>query len=524
MKIQFKPFAIALYFAGCIATSWAYAASHQSSADHATAAQNGTVSHSSTATRTRQLQRTKTKKTKQNTAQSATVADTEVSQNKLTSKDLVKMISEQREYLPFDLDVPGQAFVSTGPYVGVPIQFAGSNLVINSPSVNTDLQLLSIRKKILEQLNAMGGELFTEPYHSHLLLSGLVEAQARYVDNGGYPSTTNIDITNVSLDAFFIGPSEWTLGFIEFSYDNGTPVGSPYGSLYGSEYTTSNSRVFINKAFITIGDLLKSPFYGTVGQFYVPYGTYSSVMVSDTLTKVLGRTKARAIELGMQQQTTNAFYGSAYIFRGDSHASSVSKVNNGGINVGYKAELGEFRGNIGGGVIANLADSGGMQAGTGFQSYEQLHHRVPAYNLRGNFAFGNHIDIIAEYIGARTAFNPADMSFNGRGAKPWATDLEGTYSFTMFERPTSFGVIYDTSHEALALGMPLERYAIVFNTSWWRNTLQALEFRHDRNYAASSSANGPTGAAVTPGACTSITCSSTGKNDNAVTLSFDYFF
>lgn len=460
-----------------------------------------------------------------NAANTGDNVNTEAGVPALTSTQLMKLISEQREFLPFDLDVPGQAFVSTGPYVGVRIQFAGSDLIVNTPSVNTDIQLLDIRKNIMQQLNAMGGELFKEHYHSHLLLSGLVEGQAGYTNVGGQPSTTNITISSVSIDAFFIGPSDWTLGFVELNYDNNPPIGSPYGSTFNSSYTTSNSRIYVNKAFITIGDLAVSPWYGSLGQYYVPFGVYSNLMISDPLPRLLTRTKARALTVGYDQQDTTALFASGYIFRGDAHPASVSKVNNGGINVGYRYGINYVKGRIGGGVIGSIADSAGLQVGNGFQSYEQVSHNVPGYNFHTSFHVGDHLDFIAEYVMASTSFNVNDMSYNGHGAKPAALDLEASYSFKLVgDRPSALAIAYGHSKQALAIGMPLNRYAMTFNTSIWRNTLESIELRHDRNYAASDTANGPIGAASTVGACTAASCTSTGKSDNAITAQFDYYF
>lgn len=441
----------------------------------------------------------------------------------LHQKELMQRLVSPELYLPFDFDVPGQAFVSTGPYIGVPFQYAGTDLIVNSPSINNDLQLLTIRKAVYKKLLEMGGQQLVEPYHSHLLLSGLVEAQANYTNVGGGPSTTDIDVTTVNIDAFFLGPSEWLLGFIELSYNNGSPAQDVFVS--NNNYRVGNSRVYVNKAFVTIGNLCKSPLYGTFGQFYVPFGTYSSTLVSDTLPKILARTKARAIQLAIYPQITNTLYAAGYIFRGDSYVNSVAKVNNGGINLGYQFDNGFVSGKVGGGLIRNIADSGGLQLGNNFATYEQLAHRVPGYNLRALISIGTKYDLIAEYVGATRHFNVNDMAYNGHGAKPSAFDLQFAYSFQLFDNhPSSISLVYDKSDQALSLGMPLTRKAVVFSTSFWRNTLQSLELRHDRHYAASDTANGPIGAAATPGACTSAACFASGKADNAITAQFDYYF
>lgn len=449
-----------------------------------------------------------------NKKQSAAAQTTSTDQTRSIVPALPTQDGTKPEYLPFDLDVPGQAFVSTGPYVGVPFQFAGGDLVVNSPSVNTDIQLLGIRKAIHEQLVKMGDNIFKQPSHSHLLLSGTVEGEANYFNNGGSPSTTNIDVTNVALDAFFMGPSDWMLGFVEFDYNNVPPASDVFGG--SNQFTVANSRLMVNKAFFTIGNFSESPFYTTVGQTYVPFGTYQSVLITDTLPKDLGRTKARDIEVGFLQQGNNAFYGSAYIFRGDSHAASVDKVNNGGLNAGFKFSDSIFNGNVGGGVIGNMSDSVGMQMANNFQNNEQLIHRVPAYNLHGLLGITSHWDVIAEYVTAATRFNPNDMAYNGHGAKPSAVDTQLSYAFPILDnRPSAVAIGYAHSEQSMAMGLPLSRYSLVMNTSLWRNTLQAIEFRHDRMYPASSTGGNAGNVAAAP---------ATGKCDNAVTTTFDYYF
>ncbi len=435
-------------------------------------------------------------------------------------------------YLPIDLYVPGQAFVSSGPYLGTPLEYSGSNLIINSPSVNEDALLLKMRSNINKRFEALG--MNSEVSTSHLLLSGFVEGQGIYKDRGIGSSTTNIDLSAANLDAYILGPSTWTSGLMEFAYDNdnGTNEGA-----YFNNARTQNSRVFVNKAFIIIGDLSKSPVYGSIGQMYVPFGVFSSTMVSSPFTKILGRVQARAVNIGYLQPGPNALYAAGYMFKGDAHGSATGRVNNGGLNLGYRLKQDKFSEDLGAGVIANIADSQTMQ-NTDFQSAsifggfgatgtctningvssacgnERLVRRVPAYDLHGKFSIGDSVDILGEYITTSNSFSSNDLSINLRNAKPQAFHGEAVYSFDTFAHPTSLSAAYDLSKDALALGLPAKRYSVAVNTSIWRNTLESLEVRHDIDY----SKNVVSGGSLVAGP------QGTGRSDNVVTAQMDLYF
>ncbi len=441
-------------------------------------------------------------------------------------------------YLPVDFDVPGQSFVSSGPYIGIPLEFSGSNLIVNSPSVNEDITLLKLRKNVIQRLASYGRP--EEGSGSHILLSGTIQGQGLFKNTT--PSSNNksdINVSTAALDAYILGPSQWTSGLLELSYDNnlGTETGS-----FSSNNRIQNSRVFVNKAFVVIGNFLQSPFYVSFGQMFVPFGVFSSTLVSSPLTQTLARTQTRAIVLGYKQQTVNNFYASTYIFQGASHASSTTRVNNGGINVGYGFKMNQVNANVGAGVIANIADSQGMQytgnqpmfAGFGGPTVvnvpvttggtanlinvntgnEKIVHRVPAYDLHALLGFGDNIQLIGEYITASTNFNPNDMTFNSHGARPQAFTLEGVYNIPKFYYHTSVALAYGMTKNALAIGLPAKRYSFVVNQSWWKDTLQSLELRRDVNYSASSYSSG-SNVAGPPGSSSPA---------NMVTFQFSYFF
>ena len=383
--------------------------------------------------------------------------------------------------------------VVTAPYIGVRSEFDASDLIVNIPSVNEDLRLLNQWQHLEKEYAKYGRSIPTmRPY---IDLSGKVEAQAIYTRPFTGRRNSDIDVTAAEFDVS-ARVTSWAGAYIAMTYDNSQTV----------PQRTANSHLFVNKAFVTAGDLDQFPMYVTMGQAYPPFGLYSTSMVSAPLTQLLARTKARYIQLGYANPNGQGLNGAVYAFRGNSATVVPSnRINQTGVNVGYKYSQDNFKVSVGGGVISNIADSDGMQATggsattvlgmpafTGFGSStknEQLVHQIPAADLHAELGYGS-FGLLGEYIASTRAFDTLDMMFNGHGAKPQALHLEGTYNFHVFPVPASLSIGYQQTMQSLALLLPERRYIAAINTSLFRSTIQTLEFRHDINYSLPSIASG----------------------------------
>lgn len=390
---------------------------------------------------------------------------------------------------PFFTGLP----VYTAAYIGDHTAFDPSALVIYYPTYNEDLHLLQQRQTLYNQFDQAG---IQPPQNPFLQISGKLEGQAIYTKPSFGPHTSDISLATSELD-FIPVINQWASGFAALAYDNSLAPNTPL---------TSNSRIFLDQGFLTIGNLNAAPVYATLGQMYVPFGAYLSNMITDPLTQDLGQIKARTILLGYQEQGNQGLYAQAFTYNGDVNLSANNDtLNSGGGNIGYSYNATNWNYDIGGSVDANLADSIFMQdtlapatmpdgspAFGGFSEInadDVIHKRVPAYDLHGSLGVGDW-GLVAEFLQATTDFDPQDLSFDGHGAKPSALNIELSYNFTTFDRPSAITAGYGQSKQALALNIPEQRFIAVYNISIWKDTVEAIEFRHDINYKSQDTATG----------------------------------
>ena len=165
--------------------------------------------------------------------------------------------------------------------------------------------------------------------------------------------------------------------------------------------------------FVNVGNLDKSPFYFTAGQLFVPFGRYSSAMISSPLPLRLARTKSRPFILGYKSQNAFGPYAAVYGFKSD---TKLGHAGIGGVNLGYTIKKGYLSGDMGVGYISSLTDSTGMQdtGSTPFTTFggfasatngSELIHQVPGVDVHGNISFDRY-SLTAEWVGSSVVFTP----------------------------------------------------------------------------------------------------------------------
>lgn len=397
------------------------------------------------------------------------------------------------------------SLLGVGPYLNKDAIFDGSQLIINVPTVREDSQLLLQQYQLIQECRKLGIPI---PNFPRVILTGKLEGQTSYGSTYADLRSGNINFSAAELGTYVQGNS-WVSGYMALDY---TP-----------NKHRNDSRFFINRAFITIGNLGQLPLYTSIGQIYVPFGRYNSLMVTTPVTQVLGRTRARTLTFGYQKIGDNTFHAEVYGFQGLTNNFSRSIQNNEwGIDIGYKFNNSScMSGEIGTGYISSLSDSQWIQEMV-FSNRKNLRHHIPALNIYGALAI-NPVMFLTEYIGVIKSFNINDINFTNQGAqppRPTAFNIEARYTFKTGSKPSSIGVNYGHTSQALALRLPKNRYSIFYNINVWKDTNLALEYRHDVNYPVSTISIGSNSIPTTA----NVVTTDVGKSENMITAQFDLFF
>ena len=375
--------------------------------------------------------------------------------------------------------------VVTSPYLGSRPAFDGSDYIVNISSINRDIRLMQQRRRLFRAYEGFG---YPGPQKPILAFSGKVEPLVELGDPFAPNRAADLTLGSSELDVAAI-LNDKVEAYMSLSFDDSPPdVGGQ---------RLSNSSIDLNMGFVNIGDLDKTPFYFTAGQMFVPFGRFSSAMVSAPLTMVLARTKTRPFIFGYKSQHDSGPFAAVYGYRSDTNYGSTGV---GGLNMGYVIDSTNASGEIGGSVISSIDDAGGMQftgsiPGTTFGGFSsptngnEFVHKIPAVGVHGNLSVDRY-NFTAEWVGATTSFRPQDLSFNGRGAQPQAAQLEAGVTFKNFDKPASLALGYQWSKDTLALNMPAQRISSVYNISIWKDTVESLEYRHDINFRNDQFANG----------------------------------
>ncbi|MBU4260263.1 MAG: LbtU family siderophore porin [Proteobacteria bacterium] len=357
---------------------------------------------------------------------------------------------------------------------GQPTQFQGlaekADIRQEKGSVEQRLQQIETTLEGSQQTAAADQSLL-QSINDHVDLTGLVEVEAISAEdfNGDHTSDISLATVEVGLDARI---SDWSQAHLLLLY----------------EEDEEDNHLIVDEGTITFGKLDVFPAYLTVGKMYLPFGSYVTNMISDTLPLELGEIRDSAVLAGFQ---SSGFYGSLYGFNGVlSERGENDKIDAWGASLGFAHEREGFSVDVGLDWLNNIGDTDDMgeylEENTGASEIADYVEGLAAHILMQYGPF----DVVAEYVRALDEFQIDEMAFAGSGAEPEAWSLEAGLTFEWLNRQTIFSLAWQGTDEALALGLPEDRYGAAIRMFVLKNTSVSLEYLHDEDY---DKADGGTG-------------------------------
>jgi hypothetical protein len=328
-------------------------------------------------------------------------------------------------------------------------------------------------------------------WFKNIEIAGLIEVEAAYLEP-------------------FDAPSESDLVLATFELGILSQIGAWVEAGASLLYEEDDTDLEVDTAYITLYNPDVAPVFFTAGQIYVPFGVYETNLVSDPLTLEIGETRETAALLGFEYQGVG---GSVYGFNGDTKLNGDNRISSWGANLGYRWERDDLSVAMTAGWINNLGDSDGLQDALFDNRSDRFDELVEGEDPRAESFSTDPVDrtggwtvslgivagrfnLIGEYLSATDAFDADSLSWQDKGAKPSAWNVELGYSFVVFGKETIAAVAYQGTDEAVALELPKESWLVGWSIGILENTALSFEYRHDSDYSECDGGTGDSGNSI----------------------------
>lgn len=383
--------------------------------------------------------------------------------------------------------------------------FLGTDLVVLQPAINTDLSLLKENQQMLKNIGMKDAH--KVPY---VQMSGFTEVQGIFETNS--KNQISLSAAQLTIDAWV---NSWMTAFSNFGIELDE---------------TGNNTFRMVTGFMTLGNLNEFPVYATIGQIFLPFGSFSTG-TSDmgTLTRAVGRIYQRALNVGYYPG--NGFHMAASVYNGRTRNSKTDNVDHIAGQASYSSNV-TMLGipttiKTGVSYTNNMADIGGMSKL--FNEGAILKKFVPAADVFTHVNVGPFV-LRGEYVSALEKFSGDDILQNGSRIRPRSYFGEVEYDTYLLGKESWLVLHYSTVTDAAAMTTTHYQYGINGSVNVLKNTIVSLEYSNRNRYSkhnliSNNSINsGGSTNTLNPTALAAVNTALNGSIRNVIIATVDLFF
>ena len=354
-------------------------------------------------------------------------------------------------------------------------------------------QVIVEKEREIAALSGQTGD--EDAWFNRVEIFGVIELEAGYTKPYDDPEASDIDRSSSN-----------TAEVAKVELGIAAQINDWTGSEVVVKYNSDDGDMELDAATVTFAPP-EGPWSLTGGSQVLPFGVYETNLISDPLTLQLGETGENSLVFGLE---AGDFYGSLYAFDGDNQVDGKQRIGGHGASVGYAMEGDGFALDLNAGWINDIGDSDGvgdalaesldgLQLDTdGDGELEDIYYsgHVAGMSASALLSVGD-LSVIGEYVSAVEEFEAHEIGFQEREAEPSAWSFEAAYGFELADTEATVAVSYQTSDEAIALGLPESRTLGGISVGIMENVGLGVEWARDDDYSMEDGGTGKSADTVT---------------------------